>query len=291
MKTGIEEAERLAAPLSNKGALTRNEKLYLDRLAFTRMSFDITDKYLAMVRAAGTDINYKKAVELGEEALVVREKLTAMNSTFTTYKKMKVEGRGYAWWPGEVKQYRELLQFTHGEKGDLVAKLPLEWAFIRDPENIGLKKNYPSAPVDLTFWHAAHETYTLDLRKDYRPDTWEILRTDLYMQAQGIRNTDRQSYTGFAWYRTDVDIPADKAGARLHLRFPGLFNECWLYVNGQEIAHRKQEKIWWQNDYRFEWDIDLTGKITAGKNILALRVNSNHHMAGMFRRPFIYAAR
>jgi hypothetical protein len=111
------------------------------------------------------------------------------------------------------------------------------------------------------------------------------------MQAQGIRNTDRQSYTGFAWYRTDVDIAVDKTEARLHLRFPGLFNECWLYVNGQEIAHRKQEKIWWQNDYRFEWDVDLTGRITPGKNIIALRVNSNHHMAGMFRRPFIYAAR
>ena len=291
MKVSLAEAEELTAPLKKKATLTRNEKLYLDRMAFTRMSFDITDMYLGMVSAAGTDINYKKAVALGEKALVVREKLTKMNSTFTTYKKMKVENRGYAWWPGEVKQYRELLQFTNGEKGDLVAKLPLEWTFIRDPKDIGIKQNYAAGPVDLTFWNAANGTYTLDLRKDYRADTWEMLRTDLYMQAQGIRNKDRQSYTGYAWYRTDVDIPEDKIEARLHLRFPGLFNECRLYINGEEVAHREQKSLWWTNDYRFEWDVDLTGKLKPGTNIIALRVDSRHHYAGMFRRPFIYTAR
>ncbi len=291
MKTHLEQAEILTAALSNKVEPTRNERLYLDRIKFTRMSFDITNMYMGMVKAAATKINYNKAIELGEQALVIREKLTAMNGTFTTYKKMKVEGRGYAWWPGEVKQYRELLQFVNGEQGELIAKLPLEWAFMRDPKNIGIKNKYAAGPVDLTFWNAAHTTYTLDLRKDYRADTWEMLRTDLYMQAQGIRNPDRQSYTGYAWYRTDVVIPDDKAGAELHLRFPGLFNECRLYINGDEVAHREQKDIWWQNDYRFEWDVDVTGKMNAGNNVIALRVNSKHHMAGMFRRPFIYAVK
>ncbi|MGB5686097.1 MAG: hypothetical protein WBM35_09805 [Candidatus Electrothrix sp.] len=65
----------------------------------------------------------------------------------------------------------------------------------------------------------------------------------------------------------------------------------WLSLNGEEIAHRQQDKLWWNNDYRFEWDVDLTGKLKQGKNIVALRVDSRHHFAGMFRRPFIYAAR
>jgi hypothetical protein len=288
MKSKISEAEKLVEPLRKKKALNRNQQLYLDRIAFTRMSYDITSLYLAMVKAAATNVDYKMAVSLGEKALMVREKLTAMNGTFTTYKGMKVENKGYGWWPGEVKQYRELLQFTNGEQGKLVAKLPLEWAFIRDPGNIGLKKNYAAVEVDLTYWQAARGTYTLDLLKDYRKNEWEILTTDLYMQAQGVRNPDRQSYTGFGWYRTDVEIPADQAGEKLHLRFPGLFNECWLYVNGEEVAHRTQNKLWWQNDYRFEWDVDLTGRLKAGKNRIALRVDSRHHQAGMFRRPFIY---
>ena len=170
-------------------------------------------------------------------------------------------------------------------------KLPLEWAFRQDPKNIGVKKNFATEPVDLTFWQANQATYTLDLRKDYPATEWEMLRTDLYMQAQGVRNPDRQSYTGYAWYRTTVDIAAEQMDKKLHLRFPGLFNECWLYVNGEEVAHREQNPLWWNNDYRFEWDVDLTDKIKQGKNILALRLNSRHHFAGMFRRPFIYAAR
>jgi hypothetical protein len=291
MKVKMKEAEALVEPLRKKKILSRNEQLYLDRIAFTRMSCDITTLYLAMVKAAASDVNYKKAVKLGEKALVIREKLTAMNGTFTTYKGMKVEDKGYAWWPGEVRQYRELEQWVNGDKGELVLKLPLEWAFRRDPGNIGVKEKFATKPVDLTFWQANRGTYTLDLLKDYPVSEWEMLRTDLYMQAQGIRNPDRQSYTGYAWYRTEVDIPSEQAAKKLHLRFPGLFNECWLYLNGEEVAHRIQNKLWWNNDYRFEWDIDLTGKLKQEKNILALRVDSRHHFAGMFRRPFIYATR
>lgn len=291
MKAKMKEAETLLDPLRKKKSLSRNEQLYLDRIAFTRMSCDITTLYLALVKAAATDIDYKKAVQFGEKALVIREKLTAMNGTFTTYKGMKVENKGYAWWPGEVRQYRELEQWVNGDKGDLVLKLPLEWAFRRDPKNIGVQENFAAGPVDLTFWQANRGTYTLDLLKDYPVSEWEMLRTDLYIQAQGVRNPDRQSYTGYAWYRTEVDIPKEQADKKLHLRFPGLFNECRLYLNGKEVAHREQNPLWWNNDYRFEWDVDLTGTFKQGTNTLALRLNSRHHFAGMFRRPFIYAAR
>ena len=80
---------------------------------------------------------------------------------------------------------------------------------------------------------------------------------------------------------------AQTAGA-VHLRFPGLFNECWLYVNGREVAYRKQGKLWWKNDYRFEWDVDLAEKLKAGLNNITLRGNCEHHFGGMFRRPFLY---
>jgi len=82
-----------------------------------------------------------------------------------------------------------------------------------------------------------------------------------------------------------------KAGA-VHIRFPGLFNDCWLYVNGQEVAHRDMKNpIWWLNDYKFEWDVDLSGKLQEGKNTLALRLYNPHHFGGMFRRPFLYTAK
>lgn len=108
------------------------------------------------------------------------------------------------------------------------------------------------------------------------------------MQAQGILTPDNQSYTGHAWYRTLVDLDGNAAGGKVHLRFPGLFNECWLYVNGDLVAHREQNPIWWYNDYKFEWDVPLTGKVRPGSNILTLRLDNPHHFGGLFRRPFLY---
>jgi len=176
---------------------------------------------------------------------------------------------------------------TNGNEGTLVARLPLEWAFRRDAENRGLNLGYAAKPIDLTYWKAHRDQVTPENRKDY-PDEWEMIRTDLYAQAQGIRHPDRQSFTGHMWYRTDVNMTDKQLEGPLHLRFPGLFNECWLYVNGKEVAHREQRNIWWYNNYRFEWDVDLTGHLKAGDNAIALRCNCEHHLGGMFRRPFLY---
>jgi hypothetical protein len=245
---------------------------------------------MSMVRAAATECDYKKAVAAGERALAVREKLTDLNGTFTTYRNYKVEHRGYAWWPGEVKQYKELLPLIDGTQGKLIAKLPVEWAFRRDPDRTGQKAGYHTKPVDLTYWSDHQDEYNAVSLKDYPADQWEMLSADLYAQAQGIRHPDGQSFLGDMWYRTDLDLTADQTRGAVHVRFPGLFNECWLYVNGREVGHREQGKLYWLNDYRFEWDVDLTGQLKPGQNTIALRCNCEHHFGGMFRRPFLYQA-
>ncbi len=270
LRKHLEEAEKLAAPLRAKTALGRNEKLYLDRLKFTRLGFEVLDACTAMVRAAATDIDYKTAVAAGERGLAARKQLAEMNPTFTTRVvgvAAETDKSGPAWWPGEVQQYRELLQYTDGKKGTLLLKTPLEWAFRRDPSDTGLPGGWAYRPADAG-WK-------------------ERLRTDLYVQAQGVLNPDGHSYTGHAWYRTEVDLGA-AAESKVRLRFPGLFNECWLYVNGTLVGHRTQNPIWWYNDYKFEWDVDLTGKVRPGRNTLTIRLHNPHHFGGMFRRPFLY---
>ena len=258
---------------------------YRDRIKFTRLSFDVLDAYMAMTTAANAEVDYKSAVAAGERGLAAREELTAMNPTFTTYKHIGEEG--YAWWPGEVKQYRELLARVDGSKGTLIAKTPLVWNFRRDPNDVGTKEGWEKRPVDLAWWNGLKQPATVADRQD-NPGQWEKLRTDLYAQAQGIATRDFQSYTGHAWYQTDIDVTADQTQGKVHLCFPGLFNECWLYVNGEQVAHRPFKGVWWMNDYRFEWDVDLAGKLKAGKNSLVLRINNPHHMGGIFRRPFLY---
>jgi hypothetical protein len=268
LRRSLAAGQQAVAPLKGRGTLTRNEKLYLERMQFTQLSFDLIDQYLGMVRAAATEGDYARAVTLGEKALETRERLTAMNPTFTTYKKMGE--KGYAWLPGEVQQMRDLQQLINGPGGTLVARTPLEWSFRRDMADTGLARGW---------------AYT---RAESDGEPWERLRTDTYLQAQDVLLPDGQSFVGYYWYQTEVELTPAQVAGNIHLQFPGLFNETWLYVNGTLVAHRPIREPWWLTDYRFEWDVDLSGKINPGKTLITLRGMNLHHFGGMFRRPFLY---
>jgi len=286
LRKDLEEAEAIVKPLQiNDRERSRNEQQYLERMRFTRLSFTVLENYMAMVRAAAADLDYAAAIKAGEKGLAAREELTKMNGTFTT---TRLEG-GYAWWPGEVLQYRELLEYTDGTKGRLIAKLPLEWAFRRDPFDTGIMSNWARKPVDLTWWNKQADKSGIAVHMN-NPGEWEMLRTDLYAQAQGVLYPNYNNYNGYAWYATEVKLNAGQIAGKPHLRFPGIFDECWLYVNGELVAHREQHPMWWLNDYKFEWDIDLTGKLKAGTNTIFVRYNNPHHMGGIWRRPFLYSA-
>ena len=284
----LREAEAAVQKPTAKGeVLSRNEERYLQRMRFMRLGYTVLQSYMSMVRSAATDLDFAAAVAAGERGLRARDELTAMNSAFTT---TKLES-GYAFWPGEVQQYRELIPFINGEKGTLIAKLPLLWDFHRDQAGNGMAKGFLDGPIDLSFWNAHGQEFDVAARKDYPGDQWETIRTDLYVQAQGMRLPDQRSFVGDLWYRTNVKLSKAQASASPHIRFPGLFNNCNLYVDGVEVARREIEDLWWLNDYRFEWDVSLQDRLRADGNAIALRCHNPHHMGGMFRRPFLYAPR
>jgi hypothetical protein len=285
LRKHLEAAEALMKPVAAQATKTKAEQLLLDRVRFTRLGFEVLDAYMAMVHAAATEADYKAAVAAGQRGLAAREKLTDMNGLFTTYR--TIGEHGYPWWPGEVKQYQELLPLTDGTKGELVAKLPLVWNFRRDPKNEGEKAGWAKQEPDLTWWKALDQPESLKHRQA-NPGNWEQVRSDLYLQAQGIITPDFLSYTGHGWYQVKMDLTDAQVKGPVRLRFPGLFNECWLYVNGEQVGHRPFKGVWWLNDYRFEWDVDLAGKLKPGANTLVVRINNPHHFGGMFRRPFLY---
>jgi len=276
--------KNLAAAEALMQGVSADQKLFHERMKFTRLSFEMIDSYLTMVNSAAGEIDYAAAVAAGQRGLATREQLIAFNPIFVSG--WKLEG-GYAWWPGEVEQYKELLPLTNGTKGQMIAKLPLVWNFRRDPKDIGVKENWQTQRPDLKAWTAYKQPVSLEDRQR-NAGNWEQLRTDLYAQAQGVVTEDFQSYTGHGWYQTDVELTAEQTQGNVHLKFPGVFNECWLYINGQEVAHREFKGVWWMNDYRFEWDVDLAGKLKPGANSVVLQIDNPHHMGGMFRRPFLF---
>lgn len=288
LRKHLEAAEATVRPLAAKATKAPDEQRVLDRMRFTRLGFEVLTAYMAMVHAAATECDYRAAVAAGARGLAAREQLTNMNGTFTTYR--TIGEHGYAWWPGEVKQYKELLPRIDGTKGELIAKLPLTWAFRRDERNEGDKAGWAKQTPDLKWWKAQAKPEAVASRQK-NPGAWELVRSDLYLQAQNLITPDYQSWTGRGWYHAKIDLTEAQTRGPVHLMFPGLFNECRLYVNGKEAAHRPMKGVWWLNDYRFEWDVDLTGKLRPGANVVVLRIDNPHHFGGMFRRPFLYRAK
>ena len=242
------------------------EDPFVRRARFVEAGYGVLQAYVEMVDLAATGADYGAAVRAGERGLAWRDSLTRMSPTFTT---TRLE-RGDAWWPGEVQQYRDLLALTHGPAGRLVQNLPLAWSFRTDPHDAGLHQGWGRPGLDLA--------------------AWSPLRTDLYMEVQGVAADGGGEYNGFVWYRTEVEVSAADAERALHVHFPGLFGKAWLYVDGYLAGHRDWRPMYWHNDYRFDWDVDLTGLLAPGTRTLALRLHNEHHMGGLWRRPFLYAA-
>jgi hypothetical protein len=293
--TGVTEHEHLAAPAIYTPALVEklrpdlaaaeaalavapagDNKLYAERLRFTRASFETIASYVEAVRAAATEADYASAATAGEKALAARAALAGLNPLFTT----GGDEPGAAWLPGEVAQYRDYRALTDGSKGRLVARLPLEWRF---------KVEQPLSPA---FRYAGPQGARASgdgrLASEDMAGGWRAVRSDVYLQGQGVLAADGQAHLGHYWYRSAIHLKPGEAHGPVRLMFPGVFNEAWLYVNGKVVGHRAASEPWWLTDYRFEWDVDLKGHLKPGRNDIALRGFNPHHFGGMFRRPFLY---
>lgn len=235
------------------------------RVAAVGLGLEILEHYTAMIEAANRDCDYELAAAHGKLGLEARSRLKTMGPMFVTDKLEK----GPAFWAGEVDTYRDLQTLCDGSKGTLLEKTPLNWSFRSDPHDHGLWRN----------WAGSSD-----------PKGWKSVRTDLYLQAQISNVSDPEALTGYGWYRCNLELSSDQL-QDAHLMFPGIFQECWLYVNGKLVAHRVQKPMWWINDYKFHWDVDLSGQLETGTNSIVVRTVVPDHFAGMFRRPFLYRPR
>jgi len=84
LKQQLEAAEALIKPIAAKAQPDRQEKQFLERMKFTRLSFNLIEGYIAMTTAAATETDFKAAAAAGERALATRLELANMNPTFTT---------------------------------------------------------------------------------------------------------------------------------------------------------------------------------------------------------------
>jgi len=172
---------------------------------------------------------------------------------------------------GRVKKYAALAQMVKGDAGTLVASIPLEGKFKRDPFNEGVIAEWFQPSFDDRVWGTENTFYTWDAQD--KPE-----------DAEG------HDYDGYGWYRVSVNVPANMVNKPLKLHLGGLMNEGWVWINGSYAGHRPW-KLWWAGRNALEMDVDATGKVKAGPNIIAIRVWNNAEIGGLDRRGFLWAPR
>ena len=170
---------------------------------------------------------------------------------------------------GRVTRYAKLAQMVKGDAGTLVAAIPLETKFKRDRFNEGVIGEWYDPKFDDRAWGTENTFYTWDAQD--KPE-----------DAQG------HDYDGYGWYRVTVDVPANKVNQPLKLHLGGVINEGWVWINGNYAGHRAW-KLWWEGREPLEMDVDATGKVKAGRNVITIRVWNDAEIGGMLRRGFLWA--
>jgi beta-galactosidase len=90
--------------------------------------------------------------------------------------------------------------------------------------------------------------------------------TDSYRQLTSHSGGDHGLYQGPAWYRKHFQVPAAFIGNKLIVEFQRIRQSAAFYINGTAVGTYA--------DGVSPCGIDITGKVTAGDNVLAVRVDN-----------------
>ena len=131
-----------------------------------------------------------------------------------------------------------------------------KWDFAVDPEKKGQEQQWYRNDVPLP-----------NNRHIQVPGAWEAqgVGEPGFSQPPAIRVVFEvanrpifATYTGAAWYRKIVSIPANWTDKRIWLKFGGINSVGWIWVNGKFVAR--------QYEYAGTYKYDITDLVTAGKS-------------------------
>lgn len=212
---------------------------------------------------AEKNLDYAEALKQAQQIEAGLVKLTAISPFLVGPKKHPDFNNGWA------DRFAQLNQMVNGEKGTLVAPLPLETKFARDPYNEGVVAEWYLPGHDDKNWGTKNTFHSWDAQD--KPE-----------DAKG------HDWDGYGWYRATVEIPAAAASKPMKLHLGGVMNEGWVWVNGEYVGHRDW-KLWWAGRVPLEMDVDVTGKVKPGPNLIAIRVLNSAELGGLIRRGFLWS--
>src|SRR6202035_3079519 len=148
--------------------------------------------YMAMSAAEWAG-DFANAATLADQMMARRKALFAINPFFVLDNEKRYDAGIWYWGILERAAYfRKLADLTSGKTGDLVALLPEEAAFRTDPNDEGRFAGWQHPGWDAT--------------------GWQRIKTTQPFYSQGYLSPEGYPYTGYLWYRFDVDVPVGAAG-------------------------------------------------------------------------------
>lgn len=169
----------------------------------------------------------------------------------------------------EKKRMEKVLAKTHGPEGVLVACLPENARFRTDLYDDGLYERW----------------------QDFAADTpeWTNMKISSGWDTQGLNDGKGRPYKGIAWYRFNVEVPANVQGKNVLLCGLAVVNEAWVWINGQYAGHRPY-KMPWSRPHPIE--LDVSSLLKPGQNNrITIRVLCNFDVFGangIYEPMFLY---
>jgi len=233
--------------------------------------------YYAKMRESERNLDFPTAISWADKMFAAESEIKEMNPCFINDRAYSLDGKDvYGKFNanfsvlGKKKQYQAQLDLINGKDGELVAQTPKEWSFTTDSYDEGV----------IFQWY----------QPSFSTVDWKKIETGRCWEVQGYTSQNRYPYMGYAWYRTQVEVPEKFAGRKIVLFCGGINEEAWIWVNDQLVGYQPYH-CWWER-YKYAQQFDITKVIAAGKeNVITIRVftDDKFGFGGVFRRPFLYS--
>jgi hypothetical protein len=123
------------------------------------------------------------------------------------------------------------------------------------------------------------------MRADHDPAVapWRELKAGSHWENQA---DDLKHYTGVAWYRCDVDVPAGWQGQAARAVFEGVDDSFELWLDGEPVARfgdpATNTTVWLERQVA-----ELGARLTPGRHSLVLRVVDHAGAGGLWKPVFL----
>lgn len=115
----------------------------------------------------------------------------------------------------------------------------------------------------------------LAYKPDFNDKRWRRLDLPHDWSIEGTLSPSLASCTGYlpggiAWYRRQLNIPADIKGKKIFIYFEGIYNRSSVYINGELLGHRPNGYV--------SFSYDITPHLNYGNsNVIAVRVDHSKY--------------